>query len=59
MRGSACHANLATTNQYAEITIRMKAEAIGLCELPGANVRHTGPATWRGDASLLDWLKSL
>jgi integrase/recombinase XerD len=59
IRGWLGHTNLATTNRYAEITIRMKAEAIGLCELPGANVRHTGPATWRGDASLLDWLKSL
>jgi integrase/recombinase XerD len=59
IRGWLGHANLATTNRYAEITIRMKAEAIGLCELPAANVRHTGPATWRGDAKLLDWLKSL
>jgi integrase/recombinase XerD len=55
IRGWLGHANLATTNRYAEITIRMKAEALRLCELG----RHTGPGTWRGDASLLDWLSSL
>ena len=59
IRGWLGHANLSTTNRYAEITIRMKAEAVRLCEIPGVGGRHTGPAAWRGNASLLDWLGSL
>ena len=59
IRGWLGHANLATTNRYAEISIRMKAEAIRLCEIPNAGGHHTGPAAWRGEASLLDWLGSL
>jgi site-specific recombinase XerD len=59
VRGWLGHTNLATTNRYAEITTRMKAEVIRLCEMPTAGGRHIGPATWRGNASLLDWLSSL
>lgn len=59
IRGWLGHTNLVTTNRYAEITIRMKAEAMRLCEIPAAAGRHTGPAAWRGNASLLDWLGSL
>lgn len=59
IRGWLGHANLATTNRYAEITTRMKAEAVRLCEIPGAGAHHAGPASWRRDASLLDWLRSL
>jgi len=59
VRGWLGHTNLITTNRYAEITTRMKAEAIRLCEIPIASGRHTGPATWRGEASLLNWLNSL
>jgi len=57
--GRPSHVNLSTTNRYAEITTRMKAEAIRLCEIPATGARHTGPAAWRGDTSLLDWLGSL
>jgi site-specific recombinase XerD len=59
VRGWLGHSNLTTTNRYAEITTRMKAEAIRLCEIPLARGRHTGPVTWRGERSLLDWLSSL
>ena len=59
IRGWLGHANLSTTNRYAEITTRMKAEALRLCEIPTVSGRHTGPAAWRGEASLLDWLGSL
>jgi len=59
VRGWLGHANLTTTNRYAEITTRMKAEAIKLCEIPLARTRHSGPVTWRGETSLLDWLSSL
>ena len=59
IRGWLGHAKLDTTNRYAEITTRMKAEALRLCEIPAAGGRHTGPAVWRGEASLLDWLGDL
>jgi integrase/recombinase XerD len=59
VRGWLGHTNLTTTNRYAEITTRMKAEALRLCEIPLARNRHSGPAAWRGEASLLDWLSSL
>lgn len=59
VRGWLGHANLTTTNRYAEITTRMKAEAIRLCEIPLARSQHTGPSAWRGEASLLEWLSSL
>ena len=59
VRGWLGHANLVTTNRYAEITTRLKSEAIRLCEIPSARSRHNGPVTWRGETSLLDWLSSL
>lgn len=59
IRGWLGHANLATTNRYAEISARMKADALRLCEIQSVVGRHTGPAAWRGEASLLEWLRSL
>ncbi len=54
------HASLATTDRYAEITIRTKEAALRACELPEAVV---GPiprrAAWRSDPALLKWLQSL
>jgi integrase/recombinase XerD len=58
VRGWLGHANLTTTNLYAEITTRMKTEAIRLCEIPLIRSRHAGAATWRGETSLLEWLSS-
>jgi len=54
------HVSLETTNRYAEITLRMKAEALEACSLervePGKS--HRNPR-WRNDPALLKWLKSL
>ena len=54
------HVSLETTNRYAEITLRMKAEALEACALervePGES--HRNPR-WRDDPTLLKWLKSL
>ena len=57
IRGWLGHVNLETTNRYAEITIRMKAEALKLCE-PVA-VAPTRKSAWRDDAAMLAWLSSL
>ena len=53
------HANLNTTNRYAEITARMKAEALKTCELPPAVTgQASSTPTWQDDA-VLNWLASL
>lgn len=54
------HANLETTNRYAEITIRAKQAALEKCVFPG-NVDERIPrkSAWQTDASLLKWLQSL
>jgi site-specific recombinase XerD len=60
VRGWLGHASLETTNRYAEITLRTKAEALRACEPP-----VDGPAgaprrvVWRDDETLLKWLESL
>jgi integrase/recombinase XerD len=58
IRGWLGHVDLATTNRYAEITLRMKQEALSTCQPPAgsASFRKT---KWRNDAELLKWLKSL
>lgn len=54
------HVSLETTNRYAEITLRMKAQALEACEPPtNASVARPRSPIWRDDQSLLDWLKSL
>ena len=57
IRGWLGHADLATTNRYAEITVRSKEAALRACE-PAL----TGPPRrrpWRDDRTLLAWLASL
>ena len=58
IRGWLGHVSLDTTNRYAEITARMKEEALKLCEPPAA-ARGPRKSAWRDDASLLTWLESL
>ncbi len=59
IRGWLGHVSLDTTNRYAEITARMKEEALKLCEPPvGASVRSSTPS-WHNDNDLLTWLGSL
>ncbi|ABF08127.1 MULTISPECIES: tyrosine-type recombinase/integrase [Pseudomonadota] len=57
IRGWLGHVNLETTNRYAEITIRMKAEALKLCDPIVAGVPRK-PA-WKDDAAMMAWLSSL
>lgn len=57
IRGWLGHVNLETTNRYAEITIRMKAEALKLLEPVAATGARK--SAWRNDATMLAWLSSL
>ena len=60
IRGWLGHVGLETTNRYAEITLRMKAEALQACEvLTETSAACPGKAIWRDDPSLLEWLQSL
>ncbi len=52
------HARLETTNRYAEITARLKAEALKVFDPPPSGGFANAPI-WRNDASLLNWLASL
>lgn len=59
IRGWLGHADLTTTNRYAEINTKAKIEALRHTEPPGASagVRHR--PVWRTDEALLNWLSSL
>ena len=60
IRGWLGHVSLDTTNRYAEITTRTKAEALRLCEPPSTDAdSHRGKPVWRDDQALLSWLSSL
>lgn len=59
IRGWLGHVSLNTTNRYAEITMRMKTEAMKLCAPQSANARGPRPPRWQDDASLLQWLTTL
>jgi integrase/recombinase XerD len=54
------HVSLETTNRYAEITLRMKAEALQACDVSTESAAACrGKPIWRDDPSLLQWLQSL
>jgi integrase/recombinase XerD len=54
------HVSLETTNRYAEITLRMKAEALQACAVSTETSEACpGKPIWRDDPSLLQWLQSL
>jgi integrase/recombinase XerD len=59
VRGWLGHVSLETTNRYAEITIRMKADALELCEPIAANLGRSRTSAWQDDAAMLAWLSSL
>ena len=58
IRGWLGHADLTTTNRYAQINTRAKQEALRVTELPGSSASPTTPI-WRSDETLLTWLASL
>lgn len=54
------HVSLDTTNRYAELTLRAKAEALCACELPSSTSATSRARTvWKDDKSILEWLDSL
>ncbi|MDE0524827.1 MAG: tyrosine-type recombinase/integrase [Boseongicola sp.] len=48
------HASIDTTNVYAEISLKMKAEAMALCDVDETD----SGGTWKEDESLMAFLKS-
>jgi len=59
IRGWLGHADLTTTNRYAEINTRAKIEALRNTEPPGTSAGPRPRAVWRSDETLLNWLSSL
>ena len=53
------HADLSTTNRYAEINTKTKLEALRAVELPGTSAGPRAKPIWQTDESLLNWLASL
>jgi integrase/recombinase XerD len=53
------HANVATTDRYAEITVRTKEAALRTCEPPPGIAAIPRRPVWRDDPALLNWLGSL
>jgi len=59
IRGWLGHADLTTTNRYAEVNTKTKQAALRACEPPGTSVTSHSKPIWRSDESLLNWLTSL
>ncbi|MGH9189809.1 MAG: tyrosine-type recombinase/integrase [Acidimicrobiales bacterium] len=59
IRGWLGHADLTTTNRYAEINTAAKIKALRNTEPPGSMAGQRSRPVWRSDESLLDWLSSL
>jgi integrase/recombinase XerD len=59
IRGWLGHADLTTTNRYAEINTRAKIEALRATEPANTSVASRTRPIWQSDEALLDWLASL
>jgi integrase/recombinase XerD len=59
IRGWLGHADLTTTNRYAEINTKAKQQALLLTEPPDASEGFRTTPIWRTDDTLLNWLSSL
>ena len=59
IRGWLGHADLTTTNRYAEINTKAKQEALLRTEPPGVSEGSRTNPIWRSDETLLNWLASL
>jgi site-specific recombinase XerD len=59
IRGWLGHADLTTTNRYAEINTKAKIDALRNTEPPGTSAGHPPRPVWRDDETLLAWLTSL
>jgi integrase/recombinase XerD len=59
IRGWLGHADINTTNRYAEINTKAKQEALLRTEPPGVSEGPRPTPIWRTDETLLNWLASL
>ena len=59
IRGWLGHADLTTTNRYAEINTKTKQAALRASEPPDITAASRTKPLWRTDESLLNWLASL
>ena len=59
IRGWLGHADLSTTNRYAEINTRAKEQALLATEPPDTSAGPRRTPIWRSDEALLNWLASL
>ena len=59
IRGWLGHADLSTTNRYAEINTKAKQAALRATEPPGSSAGPRTKPIWRTDETLLKWLASL
>lgn len=59
IRGWLGHADLNTTNRYAEIDTKTKQAALRATEPPGSSAASPTTPIWRSDEKLLTWLASL
>lgn len=60
IRGWLGHVSLDTTNRYAELTLRAKAEALRACEVSSSiSPASRARAVWKDDKTLIEWLNSL
>ena len=59
IRGWLGHADLTTTNRYAEINTKTKLEALRHTEPPGLSAGPRRHPVWQTDETLLNWLASL
>jgi integrase/recombinase XerD len=53
------HADLTTTNRYAEINTKTKMEALRATEPSDASAAYRPTPVWRSDETLLNWLSNL
>jgi integrase/recombinase XerD len=59
IRGWLGHADLSTTNRYAEINTKTKLAALQASEISDITEAYRTKPIWRTDESLLNWLASL
>jgi integrase/recombinase XerD len=59
IRGWLGHADLSTTNRYAEINTAAKLAALRATQPPGSSAASPTTPIWRTDETLLSWLASL
>ena len=59
IRGWLGHADLTTTNRYAEINTKAKIDALRATEPPDTSARSRTTPVWQSDETLLNWLASL